>query len=458
MKQDYNQTTLECPNCGGLMTVQYEGELQYKRVVCQYCGTMYDVHDTFKRVTRKSTRHKGLLRSSEVVEEVTEFRSDHPIEEQPKIEAIQTHLPETQSTGNAGLSCACFFWMLLIMLAIGLPIGIAFTTSDGDLLGLLTDMIETDGKVKSIAVYREFKGHDSFVDIVAYSPHGTFVAACGSDQLLLWNTETGLVTTEIVLHVPVCGENIRFNHDGSQIILFEASEIVFYDTNTGQLQRTLEGHYRNIALSPDQEYFAAATLDDEIQLIALGSEQVIRTFDKNIFYVQHIVFSPDGRYVVASGQESNLAIWDTTTGRELFKGKAGTSLPVNALAFSPDNQTLVVGISKELEFYEVVDGTFRYKTTRTVTSEIFSVESLVFSPNGKELAIGNFFGDPVVWNVDDERVVYKLEAARSVRTVAFSPDGNLILGGSIDEGVYEWKLREQSSEEEISLGFDEGSK
>ena len=45
--------------------------------------------------------------------------------------------------------------------------------------------------------------------------------------------------------------------------------------------------------------------------------------DGAIFFADHFVFSPDGRYVVASGHGGNPANRDTATGRELSKGKAG---------------------------------------------------------------------------------------------------------------------------------------
>jgi hypothetical protein len=41
MTQD--QTAMQFPKCGGVMTATYEGELHDKRVVCQFCGTTYDL-------------------------------------------------------------------------------------------------------------------------------------------------------------------------------------------------------------------------------------------------------------------------------------------------------------------------------------------------------------------------------------------------------------------------------
>ncbi len=444
------EKTMQCPNCGGPMSVSYQGELRDQQIVCRFCGTTYDVPDTYKRVTRKSTRRKGLLRGREEVEEITEFRSDQPIAEsqaRPQTVPVPIHIPGLRLMGCVGIVTNCVMWLAFIGMMCGLPIGLLVAASEDSVYDWFTNTASRDNSgIKSVGVSRVLKGDISFLDVVAYSPDGSSIVGGGSNRLLLWSVETGLVTTEIDLEQLLTVDYIYFSQDGDQLILLEASQIKFYDVHNGQVQRTMDGSYQAIALSPDQTSFAVATVHDEFQLIELESEQFLRIFDENIFYVQHIVFSPDGRYVAASGNEGNLAIWDVSTGRELFKGQ-GNEMSVEALTFSPNNQTLVTGNSDKLEFYEVIDGNFRYKTTHTITDDMFLVKSLAFNPSGTELAIGNFFGNPVVWDVNDNRVTYQLEAERSVHMVAFSPDGNVVLGGSVDKNMYEWWLRGDLSDE-----------
>ena len=94
--QNQKRTTTQCPNCGGSMTFEYDGDLRDKRIVCKFCGTAYDVPDTFKRVTTKRTR-KGLLRGTETVEEVTELRSDYPMAEQAPPQVVQISLSDAMT-------------------------------------------------------------------------------------------------------------------------------------------------------------------------------------------------------------------------------------------------------------------------------------------------------------------------------------------------------------------------
>ena len=59
--------------------------------------------------------------------------------------------------------------------------------------------------------------------------------------------------------------------------------------------------------------------------------------------VTDISFSPDGRYVVTSGGDGTVRVWDTATGEpvETFRGH---TLPVVRAAFGPDG-TLVASAS-----------------------------------------------------------------------------------------------------------------
>jgi WD40 repeat protein len=425
------------------MTFEYAGDLRDKQIVCKFCNTAYDVPDSFKRVTTKRTR-RGLLRGVETVEEVTEMRSDFPIAEQPApprivqiaLSGLPTAAPVTSQPRGCSIGAIIFF--LIIASIILIPIVITIAATSGGLSDALSDVGLDVGQTETIEAARALQTPDSsFMSYVAYSPDGRFIAAGSFSHMTIWNTETGLITGEI--DFIGANESVSFTADGQQVITGGMGDIVFYDTSSGQYERSINGlYYSSVAHGP---YIAAAANQGSLQLLGLESGEVIRTFDSDIFYVQQLIFSPDGRYLVAGGNENNLGVWEVETGREIFKGKAN-ALSVDKMAFSPDNQTLVLGDSDKLEFYEVVNGGFRYVKTKTITNDMFSAESLAFSPDGKNLAIGDFFGEAVIWNLDDEKVIYKLsvEDTDSVRPVAFSPDGTRVAGAGLQDSVYEWVL------------------
>ena len=59
---------------------------------------------------------------------------------------------------------------------------------------------------------------------------------------------------------------------------------------------------------------------------------------------------------------------------------------VNSLAVSPDGKTLACGVGKTVELRDVATG----KRRATLTSKSLQVESLVFLPDSKRLAVAGY--------------------------------------------------------------------
>ena len=60
-----------------------------------------------------------------------------------------------------------------------------------------------------------------------------------------------------------------------------------------------------------------------------------------------MAFSPDGRWI-ATGNASDLVIWDAATGEEEFRlpDPGNRDLPLLSLAFSPDGRRIIAGYGR----------------------------------------------------------------------------------------------------------------
>jgi len=112
-------------------------------------------------------------------------------------------------------------------------------------------------------------------------------------------------------------------------------------------------------------------------------------------------------------------------------------LPViSAIALSPDGNTLAVSGYHEVLLHKS-DGS---GIIARLVGESTRVESVVFSPDGKRLAVGGGaparFGEIQIWDVESHQESHSFKVGNdSVYGVSFSPDGELIAFGSADKTV-----------------------
>jgi WD40 repeat protein len=194
-----------------------------------------------------------------------------------------------------------------------------------------------------------------------------------------------------------------------------------------------------LALSPDGRRLAArsgrafAMWDISVPTAArqLWSVQL----DASIGQLGVLKFSPDGQTIVGNGKSIPAGIigaWYVETGRELASFPKRTVGFITDVAFSPDGKLLAAsGNQSRINIWDFTNRTVRYY----FEGHLGWVNALAFSPDGNGLISAGSDGTIRVWDIPSQKPagIFRDPEDRQVLSVAFAPDGKFILSTTGEE-------------------------
>ena len=354
------------------------------------------------------------------------------------------------------------FIFVLAFFALKLFVGFIFNRDAREVTYPSSNVEYTKWQLPDGAITRFGKGA---INEIKFSPDGTQFAVATTIGVWIYDAKTGNEISllngdrEDILHIAYLsdGNTIRgVNRNYSYV------KVMQWNTTTGKQLSSIQDidnkHIYTSDLSENGMRLAGIKVGkhNEVDLWTVGDTTIPMTISSIRIEPESkikpiIALSPDGGYLATtiSEEDNNLIqVWNVDTG-ELLNTFTGNTHRIEGLTFSPDNRTLVSGDTNEtIRLWDL-----KANSARVISKGIYtSSYTLAFSPNGELIAAGNDDGKIQLFNINEEKQgyqrlfsQYKQMLSRNghkekVTSLAFSPDGKMLISGSADGTIRGWDV------------------
>lgn len=261
---------------------------------------------------------------------------------------------------------------------------------------------------------------ESLRDIV-YTPDGAHLVGVFEDDLKVWDANTRAQVTTLAAGEGVRPKSAAVSRDGLVAMGYMLP-----------MRMTSEGLQTGLGGAKVWDLRTGRTVAD------LTFKSSDRT---DLFIMDGLAFSPDGRYLAGSGSGKGegigkVPLWDVKAGKLLHTfvvdGRAGSTAAVHSVVFSPDGKTLAAGygdgeLAGGVALFDVASRS-PAGTLPIGKADAFGVSGLGFTPDGGTLT--GSFGGVGVWNVAAKKAATPLaDAGSGYQSMSLSPDGKTLAAG-----------------------------
>lgn len=283
----------------------------------------------------------------------------------------------------------------------------------------------------ALAPAQEFftlKGHGGPIMGVAVAPDGQIATASFDNAVGLWSGHdpAWLDGHEAAVNTVLFADGVLYS---------AGDDFTLRRWPGGEVIGTHEGKIMGLAAAPG--LIASASWDGTIGLWPLDG-RAPRLLTGHSAGVNAVAFSDDASRLYSASTDGTLRVWDVATGAEkqqLVRHGFG----LNEMVINHDAGWLAYG---------AVDGVTRIIDLETgerlhdFTLDRRPILALALSPAGDRLAVGDGEGyimiiDTIAWRIERD---FRATLRGPVWALAFSPDGQNIHAGGLDDAMYSWPV------------------
>lgn len=210
----------------------------------------------------------------------------------------------------------------------------------------------------------------------------------------------------------------------------------------GYARRALKGHSHfvsDVVISSDGQFALSGSWDGTLRLWEIHSGKTTRRFVGHSKDVLSVAFSADNRQIVSGSRDRTIKLWNTLGEcKYTIAGEEGHSEWVSCVRFSP-SQAVPLIVSCGWDRLVKVWNLANCKLRNDLVGHTGYLNTVCVSPDGSLCASGGKDGTAMLWDLNEGKRLYSLDAGEIIHALVFSPN-RYWLCAATDECIKIWDL------------------
>lgn len=274
------------------------------------------------------------------------------------------------------------------------------------------------------------------VTAIAFSGDFNQVGAAAGKTVKIWNRADGKEVRGLDHPAPVLA--LAFSTDNTKLVTGSADKRCrVWDLATGKLLQVINrgGPIQAVLLHPDnQSVIMGSDKTVRVQPLAVTRLHVMKS------PVRQLSFVPESSRLLSAADDGTIQFWSQGLGK-IERTVPVSKEPVSAFAMAKNGVLLAAGSGSTVRLFTVYNG-----KESIVLKTAAPVRSVAFSPNNQMLAAACADNRILVWDVNQPapatfgKLLRTLTHSAPATGLAWAGDGNTLFSNSLDKTIKAWQF------------------
>merc|ERR1740115_131234 len=221
-------------------------------------------------------------------------------------------------------------------------------------------------------------------------------------------------------------------------------------------RKSLRGHSHfvsSVVISSDGQFALSGSWDGSLRLWEIASGRTTRRFAGHTKDVLSVAFSVDNRQIVSGSRDRSIRLWNTLGECKYVLTDEGHSEWVSCVRFSPSQAVPLIvscGWDRLVKVWSLSNCTLR----NDLVGHSGYLNTVCVSPDGSLCASGGRDGTAMLWDLNEGKRLYSLDAGDEIHCLVFSPN-RYWLCAATDSVVKIWDLESKVVVTELGVDMDD---